>query len=322
MSEISIIFGKLGKGKTMALTYFAYKSYLNGRTIYSNYKLNFPFTPIVTLHDLNKCRNGTVVLDEFWRTFRSRRAMSKENELVDQMIMCSRKRNLNLYCTAQSVKFLDIDIRRICNYYYRPHLEQQTWINKETGNPVEVTALELLKIDCYGNLIGTITCDISANYLASLYDTYEEIGKLNSDVESSFTAKSKEYEIALNKYIKKIDGITASELIPDSGRKHFMPCDIRAYTSNKTLGIEAKTLNTNNTRIYFRGTKDYWKDKIKKIKSCGNAIPVLVFPDPNGSKTWYACTLKQSLPILGMKDPSVSTVMPFSKPLKEYIKNL
>jgi hypothetical protein len=56
--------GELGSGKTLGLTYMAVRNYLHGRKIYSNYKLNFPFTPVKTPDDIVNMHDGFLCADE------------------------------------------------------------------------------------------------------------------------------------------------------------------------------------------------------------------------------------------------------------------
>jgi hypothetical protein len=64
----------MGKGKTLALTYFAYRKYLQGLDIYANYHLNFPKFPeghhqpkiiyVRSVQDVMRMKNGYFAGDE------------------------------------------------------------------------------------------------------------------------------------------------------------------------------------------------------------------------------------------------------------------
>lgn len=62
------IVGELGSGKTLTLTYLAWKNfYKKGRDVYSNYNLyDIPHTKVQSLNDLEKMRDGFFAGDELW----------------------------------------------------------------------------------------------------------------------------------------------------------------------------------------------------------------------------------------------------------------
>jgi hypothetical protein len=48
----------LGAGKTLSLTYLAFRNYCKGKKIFSNYKLQFPYQKIESVDDIENIRNG------------------------------------------------------------------------------------------------------------------------------------------------------------------------------------------------------------------------------------------------------------------------
>ena len=87
---ISLVIGRQGSGKTLFLVKKAYDYYLEGKTIYSNIKLNFPFKPI-SLRDIIDCklRNAVVILDEVHLLLSARNSLSRQNRLIcDGFLSC------------------------------------------------------------------------------------------------------------------------------------------------------------------------------------------------------------------------------------------
>jgi len=58
------ITGNLGSGKTLSLTYLAYRNLMKGLTIYSNYHLMFPFNYVTSVKQLNSMKSGFFAGDE------------------------------------------------------------------------------------------------------------------------------------------------------------------------------------------------------------------------------------------------------------------
>ena len=60
------IVGSLGSGKTLALTYLAWRNWhLKGRRIFSNYNLyGFPFTKVDAIPSIERMQNGFFAGDE------------------------------------------------------------------------------------------------------------------------------------------------------------------------------------------------------------------------------------------------------------------
>jgi len=63
------ITGNLGSGKTLSLTYLAYRNLLKGMKIYSNYHLKMPYTHVGTVKQLDRMTQGFFAGDESWLVF-------------------------------------------------------------------------------------------------------------------------------------------------------------------------------------------------------------------------------------------------------------
>lgn len=116
------IIGGLGAGKTLGLTYLAYRNFLKGLKIYSNYWLAFPHDKIKKTSQLEKMREGFFAGDELWLWLDSRCSSSKRNRIVGQILLSSRKKDINFVYTTQSFNQVDIRIRRCTDFICQPFL--------------------------------------------------------------------------------------------------------------------------------------------------------------------------------------------------------
>ncbi len=116
------IVGGLGSGKTLALTYLAYRNFLKGLKIYSNYWLGFPHVKISKTTQLESMREGFFAGDELWLWLDSRVSQSKKNRIVGKILISSRKKDVNFCYTTQSFGQVDIRIRRCTDFIAQPIL--------------------------------------------------------------------------------------------------------------------------------------------------------------------------------------------------------
>lgn len=117
---ISLIIGRQGSGKTLFLVKKAHEYYLEGKTIYSNIKLNFPYKPI-DYNDIINCRlkNAVVIIDEIHLLLSARNSMSKQNRLIcDGFISMVRKMGLNVLGSTQTERKVDVRFREEKDFLY------------------------------------------------------------------------------------------------------------------------------------------------------------------------------------------------------------
>ncbi|MBU0466534.1 MAG: zonular occludens toxin domain-containing protein [Nanoarchaeota archaeon] len=118
-SKIGIILGARGSGKTA----FAIKLIEN---IYSKqkakcYAIGFKKEEmpswIEVIEDVSQIKNNaTVVIDEGGILFSSRKAMSKPNQLLSELILIARHKNLNILFISQNSSNLDVNIIRQADF--------------------------------------------------------------------------------------------------------------------------------------------------------------------------------------------------------------
>jgi hypothetical protein len=95
-------FGTVRQGKTLSAVKELYKFYLDGKTIYSNIKLNFPYKPITTDMLLNIVESDLVLdddscmfIDEMHIWFDSRISSSKKSRIISYFLLQTGKMGKN-----------------------------------------------------------------------------------------------------------------------------------------------------------------------------------------------------------------------------------
>ncbi len=168
------IIGDLSAGKTLLMTAIAYHDYLKGIPIYSNYELDFPYTRINSVDDLDTMESGTLVMDEAWYTFDSRNFGTKKNKKGSYILSKLAKRNMNAYLNMQSMDLLDTRFRdRMMSI-----LIVET-IKDEDDNPLLIK-VDVLKKDKWGVFsLSPAQILIDPSPILGLYDTCEVIDALN-----------------------------------------------------------------------------------------------------------------------------------------------
>lgn len=119
---IGIFLGEQNSGKTLSLTYFAYKYFKNGYTIYSNYKLNFFHKNLTkeVLQDYTENRKqfkkAIFLLDEIYLFLDSRNFGKKTNKIFTYFLLQTSKRNVHLLGTAQYINTVEKRFRENLNF--------------------------------------------------------------------------------------------------------------------------------------------------------------------------------------------------------------
>ena len=90
--------GTVGSGKTLAMTYEAWKYYRQGFKVYSNYNLSFPHTKLTKavfdgmIAHKEQLQDAVLCLDEIHVWLDSRSSMQKKNKVITYFILQTRKR--------------------------------------------------------------------------------------------------------------------------------------------------------------------------------------------------------------------------------------
>ncbi|MCJ7571922.1 MAG: hypothetical protein MUO82_08615 [Candidatus Thermoplasmatota archaeon] len=296
MSKIIGIFGLQGSGKIMLMTILGRLEQEKGRTIYANYHLkNIPYEPINTFEDIEKIRNGVFLADELWLWIFARSSMSKINQELTKIVMLNRKRDIDIYYTAQLSREVDVLLRNVTTYFVYPVIKPYTMVNNRDNSKKDVFRLCYRYYDLVGNHSPNITCIEPLNVLGSYYDTKEEIGSLKKTEEETPLQKGIQLEEKFCKALSKLDFIKHVELIPNSGIHSSWNFDVIAYLQGKTLAFDVKGVC--ESRVYLSDFGRVLKDKINNAKS-HNALPFIAFPcndrvQLTNPEYWFVCPLNQ-----------------------------
>lgn len=292
MSKIVGIFGLQGSGKTMLMTFFGRQEHLKGRTVYSNYHLkNIPYEPISTLEDIDKIRDGVFLADELWLWLFNRCSMTKLNQELMKLVMLNRKRDLDIYYTAQLSRTVDVLLREVTNYWLYPSIIPVT-INDT--NKISFR-LQFATFDIIGRHDTIKILKSPLNYLGSFYDTKEEIGSLSKGEDTPPLEKGIQLEEKFCKALSKVDGINHVELIPNSGIHSSWGFDVIGYAQGKTYAFDCKGVC--KSRVYLNAFGKTLQDKIQNAKS-HNALPFIAFPRNDrvqltNPEYWFMTSLSQ-----------------------------
>ena len=176
-SAIWAIVGWRGSGKTALLANIAEIDYNNGKTIISNFHLDFPhirmtFEELIEFPD--NLVNATVVFDEFQVGAGARNALRNDNKAINKFITQLRKRNIILYLSTQNFKFLDIDVRTQTDYILTT--EQVDKSNKEDHRfSVVIVDRADMSDSRWGSVVNTFIWDATDLFNRNVYDTNEII---------------------------------------------------------------------------------------------------------------------------------------------------
>lgn len=169
------IIGELGAGKTLALTYIGFKKMREGRIVYSNYHLKSPYfkkynfvESAKQIEDMNK---GIALMDEFWIWLDSRESTKQRNKIISGILLKSRKRDIDILYTSQSIMQMDVRVRRVTDFIIKPVL---------THNEKVCTLYYFRAYNFYMGLTHPEhVARFYAPYVWKMYDTREEIQALD-----------------------------------------------------------------------------------------------------------------------------------------------
>jgi len=184
------VVGELGAGKTLSLTYLAYRNFMKGRKIYSNYKLSFPYTKVTSIEQLEDMKSGFFAGDELWLWIDARASTSKKNKVVSSILLKSRKRDIHFSYTTQSFSQVDKRVRNITDFIAVPML-----------SPRENWCRLLIMTNPSHSIVKTIK--FRTENVFKMYDTTEEIEPIDSMIGEQ-EEKKKDKIDELKDVIKKL----------------------------------------------------------------------------------------------------------------------
>lgn len=119
---IGVFLGAQNSGKTLSMTYYAFKYFQEGYKIFSNYNLNFSHTKLTKdlLVEHTKSRTqlnkAIFLVDEIYIILDARSFSGKLNKLFSYFILQTSKRDVHLFGTAQYFNTVDKRFRENTNF--------------------------------------------------------------------------------------------------------------------------------------------------------------------------------------------------------------
>lgn len=178
---IHLVVGRQGSGKTLLLVSKALQGYKKNKNVYANFKLNIP-TKELTYKDIIECnlKNGLVFLDEVHLLLPSREWYKPHcKKICDGFLSQVRKQNLELWCSTQMLRKVDVRIREEADFIYECEkfvYQDGKWKqNNETDENIKdkPIVIKVLVKDVYSESFDTFF--FHANSLYTKYDTSEII---------------------------------------------------------------------------------------------------------------------------------------------------
>ncbi len=118
-SKIGIILGARGSGKTAVGVKLLENIYARQKTKCYAMGFNESEMPswIEVIEDISQIKNNSnILIDEGGILFSSRKSMSKPNQLLSELILISRHKNLNILFISQNSSNLDVNILRQADF--------------------------------------------------------------------------------------------------------------------------------------------------------------------------------------------------------------
>ena len=152
---LKVLVGHKGDGKTCFATSLCYKGYLAGRKVFSNYQLEFPFTPIdlkAMIENPNWVKDGIICIDEAQTFVDCRMAGSRKNRLFSYIMLQGRKRKIDIILTSQQLDNVDIRIRRNLEHLYecealvKDMRDEKRILRPATAEEKENAMIDLIKV--------------------------------------------------------------------------------------------------------------------------------------------------------------------------------
>jgi len=129
---IGFIVSPMGAGKTLTMTLLGYLAQQGGTEVFSNYKLNFPHTPVRSPQEMLHIKNGLFLGDELWSWMDARASATQQNKAISQILLKSRKMGYDILHTAQFKHQPDKRLREHTDWIIVPEFDKFTSICKVT----------------------------------------------------------------------------------------------------------------------------------------------------------------------------------------------
>lgn len=272
-NTIAGIFGLQGSGKTALCTYIGKIYHELGRKVYSNYKLNFDFTPVTTLKEAQSVRNGVLLLDEVWMWCHARTSASNLNQEIMKIVLMNRKRNVDIIYTTQLKRTIDVILREVTNYISYPCMVPRDVCDPVTGEISKRFFVRYYSFDLYGALVNDAIVPYPIDVIGSWYNTHEEVEKIGKKSEDPL-AIGIGLENDFAKAVKKLSFVKFVDVLPVSGHGSSWKYDVLVYTDSGLFAVDVKSATSH---VFLKGGGNVLKAQIQNAYD-HKAIPYLAFP--------------------------------------------
>src|SRR3990167_10034815 len=137
--------GPMGSGKTLTTTMLGLDAHLDGRTVYANYHLEFPYRPFnedifYELNENNFQLNDCLILaDEGYLLADARRSSAKQNLAFAYYVVQTRKRKVDMVFATHKFDRLDKRVRDAVTMRISCKFKKgipAIYYNRRTGEPL------------------------------------------------------------------------------------------------------------------------------------------------------------------------------------------
>lgn len=190
------IVGELGAGKTLALAYLGWNNWFKkGRRLFSNFSFyGFPHTKITAIPDLEKMQSGFFAGDELWTWLDSWEGKSEKQRLISNILLKSRKRDITIAYTTQTMQQITKRIRDITDFIAYPVISMDgTYCRMEIFRGPKVSPATRINPARYFNIEPVI----------AMYNTYEEIKPVETEGEFEERFFHMEDNVAWHRYCRE-----------------------------------------------------------------------------------------------------------------------
>lgn len=194
---INIVVGLMNSGKTLYITYKGLLAFASGKSIISNYDLNFPHYKVNQDFLISMARNEDRILtntcfllDELWLWLMdSRGSMNKQSKLASYFFLQSSKDDTEIYITAQDNRQNDVRLRDNCHKIsqcsrvlyidnkFKAISDEKRFLSKADQERLYIKVMEFKKVNIgfYSDVKHSKTEYIKAKPLFQLYETRQKI---------------------------------------------------------------------------------------------------------------------------------------------------
>lgn len=135
---IIVFIGSRNSGKTLSMTIEAYKKYKQGYKIYSNYHLNFSYTPYTIDDLLSFAESGmyfgnTIFLVDEAHIYFDSYSKGKRNMIFSYFLNQSSKNDIDIYLSTQFARQIFIRIRLNTEVVVESSCRVVLWKNKDSS---------------------------------------------------------------------------------------------------------------------------------------------------------------------------------------------